>query len=89
MGLARTGAPASPGSGDFVLCFSTAYRIPRETEKLTVEFVPDRSKTMGSLCRTAAEATEEAVLSALLAAKTMEGRDGCVAPALPPSLIPT
>jgi len=89
LGLARTGAPASPGSGDFVLCFSTAYRIPRETEKLTVEFVPDRSKTMGGLCRAAAEATEEAVLSALLAAKTMEGRGGCVAPALPPSLIPT
>ena len=72
-----------------MLCFSTAYRIPRETEKLTVEFIPDRSEIMGALYRAAAEATEEAVLSALLAAKTMEGRDGRAVPALPASLIPT
>ena len=89
LGLARTGAPASPGSGDFLVAFSIAYRISRETEKLTVEFVPDRSEVMGALYRAAAEATEEAVLSALLAAKPMEGRGGRVAPALPPSLIPT
>jgi len=83
LGLARTGAPASPGSGDFLVAFSTAYRIPRETEKLTVEFIPDRSEVMGALYRAAAEATEEAVLSALLAARDMEGRSGPV-----PALVP-
>lgn len=87
LGLARTGAPASPGSGDFLLAFSTGYRIPREAEKLAGEFIPDRSETMGALYRAAAEATEEAVLSALLAAKTTEGRGGRIVPALPPSLI--
>lgn len=87
LGLARTGAPASPGSGDFLIAFSTAWRIPRRAERLRVEFVLDRSKTMGELYRAAAEATEEAVLSALLAARDMEGRKGRLVPALPHSLV--
>jgi D-aminopeptidase len=87
LGLARTGAPASSGSGDFLIAFSTAWRIPRRAERLQVEFILDRSKTMGELYRAAAEATEEAVLSALLAACDMEGRKGRLVPALPHSLV--
>jgi D-aminopeptidase len=86
LGLARTGAPASPGSGDFLIAFSTAYRLDRRAERLTVDFIPGSSKTMASLYRAAAEATEEAVLSALLAAEATEGRRGLV-PSLPRSLL--
>jgi D-aminopeptidase len=84
LGLARTGAPASPGSGDFLLAFSTAYRLPRKADQISVQFVPEQR--LGGLYRAAAEATEEAVLSALLAARDMEGRAGLV-PALPHSLV--
>lgn len=84
LGLARTGAPASPGSGDFLVAFSTAYRIPRGARRIRAEFVPDYE--LGDLYRAAAEATEEAVLSALLAAHDMEGRNGSV-PALPKDLV--
>ena len=84
LGLARTGAPASPGSGDFLVAFSTAYRLPRGAKRLRVEFVSDHG--LGQLYRAAAEVTEEAVLSALLAARDMGGRRGFV-PALPHSLV--
>ena len=84
LGLARTGAPASPGSGDFLVAFSTAYRLPRGAKRLRVEFVPEYG--LGPLYRAAAEVTEEAVLSALLAARDMGGRRGFV-PALPHSLV--
>ena len=84
LGLARTGAPASPGSGDFLVAFSTAYRIPRKAGRIQLQFLPDYK--LGELYRAAAEATEEAVLSALLSARDMEGRNGPV-PALPRSLV--
>lgn len=76
LGAGRTGAPADTGSGDFFLAFSTTLRFPRGREKLAVEVIPDRSHWMGQLYRAAAEATEEAIYSALLAATPIVGRDG-------------
>jgi D-aminopeptidase len=88
LGLARTGAPSDPGSGDFLVAFSTC-RGPCGAERVRVEFVPDRSEGMRQLYRAAAEVTEEAVLSALLAAETTEGRKGRVVPVLPRYLLNT
>lgn len=76
LGAARTGAPADTGSGDFFLAFSTTLRLPRGAERIAVEPIPDRSRTMGELYRAAAEATEEAIYSALLAATPLVGREG-------------
>jgi len=76
LGAARTGAPADTGSGDFFLAFSTGLRFPRGAEKVAAEIIPDRSRLMSELYRAAAEATEEAIYSALLSASPMEGRDG-------------
>lgn len=76
LGAARTGAPADTGSGDFFLSFSTTLRFPRGKEKVVVEIIPDRSKMMGKLYRAAAEATEEAIYSALLSATPIVGREG-------------
>ncbi len=76
LGAARTGAPATTGSGDFFVAFSTGWRIPRRAERIQVEFIADRSPTMGDLYRAAAEATAEAIYSALLAATSLVGRDG-------------
>lgn len=76
LGAARTGAPADTGSGDFFLAFSTTLRFPRNAEKIGVEVIPDRSRLMGELYRAAAEATQEAIYSALLAAEPVVGREG-------------
>lgn len=82
LGAARTGAPATTGSGDFFVAFSTGWRIPRGQDRVEVEFIADRAPTMGDLYRAAAEATEEAISSALLAATPLVGRNGLSVPTL-------
>lgn len=76
LGAARTGAPADTGSGDFFLAFSTTLRFPRKAEQVVAELIPNRSPLMGKIYRAAAEATEEAIYSALLAATPLVGRAG-------------
>jgi len=85
LGLARTGGIASNGSGDYVIAVSTAEacRIPYGAED-PVRLVP----TLGNdhvtpLFLAVIEATEEAILNSLFAARTMEGRDGNKIEALP------
>jgi len=87
LGLARTGAPADTGSGDFVVAFSTSYRFPRKEERVPVELVGDHSSVMSRLVRAAAQVAEEAVLSALLAARTTTGRGDRTVHALPHSAV--
>ncbi|HHY34335.1 MAG TPA: P1 family peptidase [Firmicutes bacterium] len=83
-GLARVGSTFSNSSGDFVVAFSTAYRIPhRQHGFVTVSVVRDDSPEFACLFRAASEATEEAVLNALFRAETMVGRDGNVREAIP------
>jgi D-aminopeptidase len=85
LGLARTGASAGNGSGDFVLGFSTAYRVAHDSADalVSVELLRDGAPGMDRLFLAAVEAVEEAVLNALFTAVTVEGRDGHRAPALP------
>ncbi|HEY8347463.1 MAG TPA: P1 family peptidase [Symbiobacteriaceae bacterium] len=84
LGLARTGASAANGSGDFVIGFSTAYRIPHgKVEILTPPRLADGAPELDQLFVAAVEAVEEAVLNALFTAVTVTGRDGRVVPALP------
>ncbi|WP_297499361.1 P1 family peptidase [Thermococcus sp.] len=71
VGLARTGGYAYHGSGDVVLAFSTAQTVPVGEEPELVSFLPDNS--LSRLFRATAEATEEAILNALLQAETMKG----------------
>ncbi len=80
IGLARTGGYTYHGSGDVVLAFSTAQTIPVGKEPEMVSFLPDNA--LGRLFRATAEATEEAIVNALLQAKTVEG-NGHVRYALP------
>ena len=64
VGMGRTGASMSHGSGDYVIAFSAApsVRIPHRTEGLgePVAFVPDAALT--PLLVATADATEEAIL---------------------------
>jgi D-aminopeptidase len=88
LGLARTGFTSNPGSGDYVIAFSTT-NIKSTTGRITksVERLVDEQKTLGLLIQAVAEATEEAVLNSLVAAETLAGRDGNVAQAAPISKI--
>ncbi len=84
-GLARLGSVYGHGSGDFVIAFSTAERIPDPPPALTTPStaVIDEAAAMRGLFPAAADSVEEAVLNTLCAAETMTGRDGHVRRAFP------
>ncbi len=89
MGLARTGSYASNGSGEQLLAFSTANRIERSTPEAVVDLraVADGRTgepwLLSELFAATVEASEEAVVNALLAAETTVGRDGNTLFAMP------
>ncbi len=85
LGLARTGSIAGHGSGDFVIAFSTQPRIPHEPQGnlLRFEQIVESGDLIDSLFQAVVEATEEAVVSALFASQTVEGRDGMIRHGLP------
>ena len=70
-GLARTGTPGDHGSGDYVIAFSTARRIPHvpAADQLPAAVLPEDGPLIDVLFQAVTEATEEAVVSALLAAE--------------------
>ncbi len=76
IGLARTGSIAHHGSGDFVLAFSTGNMIPHYPKDLTFEMTHLADTHLNPLFQATVEATEEAILNALLQATTVTGRDG-------------
>jgi D-aminopeptidase len=84
-GLARVGSALDPGSGDFVIAFSTAYTVPHAPDQLAGmrPVVLAEAEVLGALFLAVVECVEEAVLNALCAAETMTGRDGHVRQALP------
>lgn len=83
LGLARTGATARNGSGDLFLAFSTGNRMPHETKATTYPLKVVSEDYLNPLFEAAEEAVEEAVLNALVAARTTVGRSGNTAYALP------
>lgn len=85
LGLAKTGGIASNGSGDYVIAVSTASEnfVPYSDESLYHETKVLRNDEVTPLFLATIEATEEAILNSLFAAKTMQGRDGHRVEALP------
>lgn len=74
LGLARTGAVGAHSSGDIFLAFSTA-NAPSFADKVrTCEFIANEE--IDPLFEAVVEATEEAVIDAMLCNETMTGRDG-------------
>ena len=88
LGIARMGGTGSNSSGDLFVCFATGNRgLPRTSfasdPRLTVDVRSVNDHIIGGLFDGVIEATEEAILNALVAAQTMTGRDGITAHALP------
>lgn len=84
-GLARTGSHIGHGSGDFVVAFSTATRIPHDPATLTrtQTVLLDEGQVLDWLFLAVVESVEEAVLNSLCAATAVVGRDDHVRHALP------
>ena len=77
MGLARTGAIAENGSGDYVIAFSTNAAVRHERESiLPVETSSLLNSAMDPLFQATVDATEEAVYNALLKATTVQSSRG-------------
>ncbi len=82
MGLGHAGSWAGNQSGDLFLAFSTANRSNAKAKgESTLRMVANDS--MDPFFRATIEATEEAVVNAMLAADTMTGADGLRVYALP------
>jgi D-aminopeptidase len=89
LGVARMGGVGEHSSGDLFVAFSTANRgaIPPEfggSGPLTSQVTVYSNQHINQLYDGVVEATEEAILNALLAAETMTGRDDIVAHRLEP-----
>lgn len=81
-GLARLGAFWGNGSGDVAIAFSTVGRIAHHEAAGLVPLTVLNENRIDLPFRAAAEATQEAVLNALLAAPATVGRDGNRRPSL-------
>lgn len=82
LGLGQTGSSTSNGSGEYVITFSTAQRVPMRSE-LTSSFTVLSNDAMSPLFQAVKEATEEAVYNSLFMAKSMKGFRGRTVESLP------
>lgn len=80
IGIGRTGSSFSNGSGDYAIAFSTHAAVRREEGKKAdapaAAGAELRNEAMSPLFQAAAEATEEAVINSLFAARTVNGHRG-------------
>ena len=83
LGLGRTGSLMNNGSGDFVIAFSTAYRIPYNSEVLDPPVALVSNANMSTLFMAVVEATEESVYNSMFKAISVTGRDGHTREAIP------
>ncbi len=78
VGLARNGSYFGHGSGDVMIGFTTANRVPHGGMHRVLTRQTLTEHTLEFAFRAAAEATQEAVLNALAAATEMTAPDGTV-----------
>ena len=83
MGLARNGSTANPYSGDVVLAFATTSIKWPEKPPYVVQKEELFQYLAEPMYTATVQATEEAIVNALVAARTMTGRNGTRLHALP------
>jgi D-aminopeptidase len=77
LGLGRLGSYSGNASGDLVVSFTTASAAANDPDQTHPSpMTPVASDALDPLFKGAVEATEEAVVNALVAARTMTGADG-------------
>jgi len=75
LGLARTGSISSNGSGDIFIAFSTANPNAAAVDDAAQVQMLSNAR-IGAVFEATVQATEEAIINALVAAETMTGVDG-------------
>jgi D-aminopeptidase len=85
LAIGRTGGLGEDSSGDLLLAFATGNRGLDGDDAAALTMLPNAR--MNALFAAAVEATEEAIVNALLAAETMSGREGRTAHALDPAAL--
>jgi len=88
LGIARAGGTGGHTSGDLFVAFATGNRLPTEADEDAPKTLAYDVRAVGdgvidALFDAVIEATEESIVNALVAAKTMVGRDGITGHALP------
>ncbi len=83
LGLGRNGSIATNGSGDIFIAFSTAHKDIGTEDGGLYDLKMLGNAELTPLFGATVEATEEAVVNALVAAETMTGREGYTVHALP------
>ena len=84
LGLARTGTISGNGSGDLFIAFSTANPNVASADQITHDVKTIPNDLMDPLFTGVVQATEEAVVNALIDNHSMTGRDNHHVDALPP-----
>ena len=86
LSLGRLGAISSPGSGDIFVAFSTGNTGALSEDQFNrVEQFPNNA--LNELFRGTVQATEEAIVNAMVAAETVVGADGLRVQGLPHNLV--
>ena len=86
LGVARMGGLGENSSGDLFFAFASGNRkLGGRNAPLAVRMLPN--ERINPLFEAVVDATEEAILNALLAAETMTGREGRTVYALDPALL--
>ena len=83
LGLGRTGSIAGNGSGDIFIAFSTANAAASEIDHGPVDLKMLPNDSLDPLFAATVQATEEAIVNAMVAAEDMSGIDGHHVRALP------
>jgi D-aminopeptidase len=83
LGIGRVGSFAAHGSGEILVGFSTANKVPRVTSRMTAVIEVMLDEACDGLYEAIVECTEEAIVNSLCMADEMRGPTGHIAPALP------
>lgn len=83
LGIGRVGSYAAHGSGEIILAFSTANKIPRESRRMVYNMRILLNNVIDPFYEAVVETTEEAILNSMCMANDMTGADNHFTPALP------
>jgi len=83
LGIGRAGSSAAHASGEIVVGFSTANRVPRKTKRMTHRMNALLDERITPLYEATVEVTEEAIINSLCMAVPMRGVNDHFVPALP------
>ncbi|MBI4511528.1 MAG: P1 family peptidase [Deltaproteobacteria bacterium] len=83
LGIGRSGSYAAHGSGEIIIAFSTANKVPRQAHGMMHRINVLLDEALGPHYEAVIEATEEAILNSLCMAPDMTGQGGNFAPGLP------